>query len=161
MGGTIEFKDPVYGKLNTELMKLDTSIDHYLKNLIKPHFSYDVETVCEKDSREITLEDLNNLWAVVKSSQHENILITHGTFTMKNTAKFLEEKLTEGKLNKKVILTGAMIPIVGFSISDAAFNLGYSIASFGNISSGVYICMNGGLFHPDEVEKNPDLFRFE
>ena len=161
MGGTIEFKDPAYEKMNEEMMKLDPSIENYLKNLIKPHFSYDMETVCEKDSREITQEDLEKLWESVKKTDWKNILVTHGTFTMKDTAKFLEEKIKKEKTGKKIIITGAMIPIVGFSISDAAFNLGFSIASFKNMSPGVYICMNGGAFLPDEVEKNLRLFRFE
>ncbi len=161
MGGTIEFIDPAYEKINKELMKLDPSIDSYLKNLIKPHFTYDIEIICEKDSREITQEDLNKLWMTVKSSQHENILITHGTFTMKNTAKFLEDLIDKEKVNKKIIITGAMVPIAGFSISDAAFNLGYSLASFDSVLFGVYLCMNGGIFKADEVEKNTDLLRFE
>ena len=37
MGGTIEFIDPSYEKMNKELMKLDSSIDNYLKNLVKLH----------------------------------------------------------------------------------------------------------------------------
>jgi len=160
MGGTIEFRDPSYEKINN-LMKLDISIDGYLNNLIKPHFSYDIETVCEKDSREINQEDLDKLWIAVKSSGCENILITHGTFTMKNTAKFLESLIEKDNINKKVILTGAMIPIVGFSVSDASFNLGYSLASFGSVKPGVYLCMNGGIFKADEVEKNTELLRFE
>jgi L-asparaginase len=161
MGGTIEFKDPAYQKINEELMKLDPSIDSYLKNLVKPRFSYNIEVICEKDSREITKKDLDKLWTTIKSSQHENILITHGTFTMKNTAKFLEELLFKEKINKKIIITGAMVPIVGFSVSDAAFNLGFSLASFNSVESGVYICMNGGIFKYDEVEKSIELFRFE
>lgn len=156
-GGTIEFKDPGYETINQQMMKLDTSIENYLKNMIKPHFTYDIEAVCEKDSREITVEDLERLSKIIENSSYENILITHGTFTMKNTAFFLEKK----KFNKKVILTGSMIPIVGFSISDAAFNLGYSIASFEQIDTGVYICMNGGTFKPDEIEKNTETLRFE
>lgn len=161
MGGTIEFIDPSYEKMNRELMKLDATIDNYLKNLVKPHFTYEIETICEKDSREITQEDLDKLWTAVKSSTQENILITHGTFTMKNTSKFLEDLIIKDGINKKVIITGAMIPIVGFSISDASFNLGYSLASFNSIGTGVYICMNGGIFRADEVEKNTDIFRFE
>ena len=160
MGGTIEFRDPAYEKINN-LMKLDVSIDGYLENLIRPHFSYDIEIICEKDSREITKEDLNELWTTVKSSQDENILITHGTFTMKNTAKFLENLMDKEKVSKKIIITGAMVPIAGFSISDAAFNLGYSLASFDSIKQGVYLCMNGGIFNADDVEKNTDLLRFE
>lgn len=161
MGGTIEFIDPAYDNINKEMMKLDTSVEHYLSNLVKPHFTYEVEVVCEKDSRTITQEDLDRLWLAVKSSNKENILVTHGTFTMPNTAKFLEKSLSQGGVRKKIILTGSMVPIAGFATSDAAFNLGYSIASFDNVELGVYISMNGGIFKPDEVKKNPALLRFE
>ncbi len=161
MGGTIEFIDPAYSKINQDLMKLDPSIDSYLKNLVKPHFLYNIETICEKDSREILPEDLEKLWSAIQTTPHQNILITHGTFTMADTAKFLESKIEGFKLDKKILLTGAMIPIIGFSISDAAFNLGYSIASFDSVNPGVYLCMNGGTFKPEEVSKNTDLFRFE
>jgi len=160
MGGTIEFRDPSYEKIN-DLMKLDITVEGYLKNLVKPHFTYDIDNVCQKDSREITKEDLSKLWASVKSSKEENILITHGTFTMKNTAKFLEGLLEKENLKRKIIITGAMVPIVGFSISDAGFNLGYSLASFDAVQYGVYLCMNGGIFKADEVEKNVNLLRFE
>jgi len=160
MGGTIEFRDPAYEKIN-DLMKLDVSIDGYLKNLVKPHFTFDIKVVCEKDSREITEEDLNNLWTEIKDSKKENILITHGTFTMKNTTKFLENLMEKENISKKIIITGAMVPIVGFSISDAGFNLGYSLGSFNGVEDGVYLCMNGGVFKADEVEKNTELLRFE
>lgn len=157
MGGTIEFKDPGYENINQQMMKLDTSVESYLKNMVKPHFTYSIESVCEKDSRDITTEDLEKLAKAIEKSPHENILITHGTFTMKNTAQFLDIK----DLRKKIILTGSMVPITGFSISDAAFNLGFSIASFNHISVGVYISMNGGIFQSDEVEKNTETLRFE
>lgn len=162
MGGTIEFKDPGYELMNQQMMKLDTSIENYLKNMVKPHFSYSFESVCDKDSRDINSEDLEKLLRVIIATPHENILITHGTFTMKATAKFLEDNLANENIsNKKVILTGSMIPIIGFSVSDAAFNLGYSISAFSGIESGVYICMNGGIFKQDEIEKNAELLRFE
>ncbi|MCQ3944378.1 MAG: asparaginase [bacterium] len=157
MGGTIEFKDPGYEKINDQMMKLDASIESYLTNMVKPHFTYDIESICDKDSREITQEDLEKLAKAIESSSHENMLVTHGTFTMKDTAKYLDAK----GLKKKVILTGSMVPIVGFSLSDAPFNLGYSIASFAHVDTGVYIAMNGGIFKPDEVEKNTELLRFE
>lgn len=160
MGGTIEFKDPAYEKIN-DLMKLDVTIDAYLKNLVNPHFIYDIKIVCDKDSRDINEEDLEKLKNTVINTSQENILITHGTFTMKDTGRFLEKLLAEQKLSKKIIFTGAMIPIIGFSISDAGFNLGYSVAAFDSVPPGVYLCMNGGIFKPAEVEKNLELLRFE
>ncbi len=161
MGGTIEFIDPAYDKINKELMKVDSSIDSYFKNLIKPHFTYSIELVCEKDSRQITAGDRERLGQRIKEAAHDNILITHGTFTMADTAEFLEENFPAGKSGKKIIITGSMIPITGFSASDAPFNLGYSIASFSSLEPGIYLSMNGGIFKYNEVKKNLDLLRFE
>lgn len=161
MSGTIEFKDPGYEVMNQQMMKLDTSIDNYLKNMVKPHFLYTTESICDKDSQDINSKDLKKLASTIEMSPHKNILITHGTFTMKNTAKFLVDYLVKNKIEKKVVITGSMIPIIGFSVSDAAFNLGYSIASFDSIKTGVYICMNGGIFTYNEVNKNIELLRFE
>jgi L-asparaginase len=163
MGGTIEFFDPAYDAINKKLMKLDSTIDSYLKNLIQPHFSYSSESVVEKDSREITNSDRKKLVEAIESSPHKNIIITHGTFTMWQTAQYLEQYLSKEVQteHKKVILTGSMIPITGFTMSDAGFNLGFTIASFSGIKPGVYMCMNGGIFHSGEAEKNETLLRFE
>ncbi len=54
-----------------------------------------------------------------------------------------------------------MIPITGFTTSDAGFNLGFAIASFSGIDPGVYLSMNGGIFKATEVQKNEELLRFE
>lgn len=159
MGGTIEFFDPAYEEINKKLMKLDTTIESYFHNLIKPHFNYSSESVTEKDSREITDEDRQKLLNAIEDTPHQNIIVTHGTFTMALTAQYLYENLSS--TSKKVVLTGSMIPISGFSTSDAGFNLGFVIGSFQSIEPGVYLSMNGGIFHSDEVKKNEDIFRFE
>lgn len=158
MGGTIEFIDPAYDAINKKLMKLDSSIESFLKNLIQPHFNFSTESITEKDSRDTTEQDRNKLAKAIESSPHNNIVITHGTFTMRDTAQFLEQRSFG---DKKIVLTGSMIPLTGFTTSDAGFNLGYVIASFINLEPGVYLSMNGGIFHSSEVEKNKDLFRFE
>jgi len=159
MGGTIEFIDPAYDEFNKRLLKLDASIDSYLHNLIKPHFNFSSEEVAQKDSRDITEEDRQRLAKAINNSPHENIIITHGTFTMKDTAQFLEKIAGGGE--KKIILTGSMIPIMGFAASDAGFNLGFAIGLLAGLEPGVYLSMNGGIFTPDEIEKNKELFRFE
>jgi L-asparaginase len=158
MGGTIEFIDPAYDAINKNLLKLDTSIESYLQNIIKPHFTFSTEEITHKDSRDITEEDRKALAAAIQSSQHENIIVTHGTYTMSDTAVFLDNFGLEGK---KVILSGSMIPITGFATSDAGFNIGFAIASFGSIQPGVYVSMNGGVFESGEVKKNIEEFRFE
>lgn len=158
MGGTIEFIDPAYDAFNKKLLKLDATIDSYLHNLIQPHFNFSSEPIAEKDSRDINDEDRQKLVKAILSSPHDNILVPHGTFTMSQTAQFLDN---QGLTGKKIILTGSMVPIMGFAASDAGFNLGYAIASFENIIPGVYLSMNGGIFKSDEVAKNVDLLRFE
>ncbi len=158
MGGTIEFIDPAYDAFNKKLLKLDATIDSYLQNLIQPHFNFSTEIVVEKDSRDITDEDRKKLSDAIVSTPHENIIITHGTFTMQQTAQFLEQQAIA---NKKIILTGSMAPIIGFAASDAGFNLGFAIASLSSIKPGVYLSMNGGIFESSEVEKNIELLRFE
>lgn len=158
MGGTIEFIDPAYDAMNKKLMQLDTTIESYFHNVIQPHFNFSVETVTMKDSRELNEADRTKLAEAIKSTPHTNVIVTHGTFTMKETAQFLEAQNLE---EKKVILTGSMIPITGFTTSDAGFNLGFAIASFASIDSGIYLSMNGGIFSADDVNKNEELFRFE
>lgn len=157
-GGTIEFLDSDYEHINNALLKLDATIDSYLENVIKPHFDYDVVNVFSKDSRDITEQDRQKLIRLINSSSYTNILLTHGTVTMRETAEHIGSHLSE---NKKVILTGAMIPLVGFAASDAGFNLGFALGLFESLKPGVYLSMNGGVFTPNEVTKNSDIFRFE
>ncbi len=161
MGGTIEFFDPAYEEINRKLMKLDSTIESYLRNLIQPHFSFSTENVVEKDSREISDEDRTKLVEAIESAAHNNIIVTHGTFTMWQTAEYLDAHLNDETKSKKVILTGSMIPITGFSMSDAGFNLGFTIASIPSLKPGVYMCMNGGVFLSAGVKKDENMLRFE
>jgi L-asparaginase len=159
MGGTIEFFDPAYDGINNRLLKLNTTIDSYLQNIIQPHFTYSTQTITQKDSRDITVEDRQMLAKAIDETEFKNIIVTHGTFTMVETAKYLQEHCV--LTDKKVILTGSMIPIIGFAASDAGFNLGFVMASQPYMSPGAYISINGGMFTPDEVSKNTEIFRFE
>jgi len=84
------------------------------------------------------------------------IIITHGTDTMAETAKTLAEK----KLQKTIVLTGAMIPYK-FGSSDGLFNLGSALAFVQALPHGVYVAMNGRFFHWDNVRKNRKTGEFE
>ena len=85
----------------------------------------------------------------------DKIIITHGTDTMVETAKFLEDIE-----NKTIVLTGSMQP-ARFKKSDAIFNSGFAYAAALSLDNGVYIAMNGKIFSSDNVRKNIDLGRFE
>jgi len=161
MGGTIEFIDPSYDGMNEKIMKIQSSIDYYLSDVIKPFFNYRVKKIVEKDSRDVTDEDRENLLTEIQNADEKGIVVTHGTFTLVETAKFVRDRL-KSISDKMIIFTASMIPIAGFAVSDAGFNLGFAVASVhDNFRCGVYICMNGALFNVDEAKKNVEEYRFE
>lgn len=147
-GGTI---DSYYeSKLDTVVPLKESTLPNFIKSL-KTEDIFSFNQVCMKDSRSLTSADLNNILKAIEKSKAKYILIAHGTYTMPDTARFLEVKLK--RKDQVVILTGSMIPLTGFSPSDAPFNLGYSLASFKTLKSGIYVCMNGQIFNPKEVTK--------
>jgi L-asparaginase len=75
---------------------------------------------------------------------------------MENTARYLGE----AKLNKTIVLTGAMIPFK-FGSSDGLFNLGTALAFAQSLPYGVYIAMNGQFFDWQNVTKNKSNGFFE
>ncbi len=147
-GGTI---DSYYdGTKDTAVPNKESILPNYLKSLkLKDGFIF--TEVCMKDSRNLSKSDVRKVLKTIEQSKAKKIIITHGTYTMPDTAKYLQANLKDK--NKTIILTGSMIPLVGFSPSDAGFNLGYSIAKVNELQAGIYVCMNGQVFSPDEVVK--------
>ncbi len=111
-----------------------------------------------KDSRSINQKDRNSILKAINKSPAKHILVTHGTYTMPDTGRFLEKNLKNNE--KVIILTGSMIPISGFAPSDAGFNLGFAVAKFDSLEPGVYVAMNGTVFTPSEVVKLVSEGRF-
>jgi len=70
------------------------------------------------------------------------------------------EHLASTKLNKTIVLTGALIPYK-FGSSDGLFNLGSALAFAQCLPAGVYIVMNGRYFNWDDVQKNKSTGLFE
>ena len=54
-----------------------------------------------------------------------------------------------------------MIPLIGFSPTDAGFNIGYAVAKSQELESGIYVCMNGKIFNPEEIIKVLSEGRFD
>ena len=119
-------------------------------------FQYTIEEVLRVDSRAITDTDREHLANKIKATQSNKILITHGTFTMEDTAKYI------GNLNlkKTIVLTGSFI--LGSHVqTDASFNLGYAISSLQFLKPDVYVAMNGKVFHWKDVTKNLESKKFQ
>ncbi len=151
-GGTFDKKyDPLQGQLVFDKTHVpETLIEG--KSKILTH----VEPLMMKDSLEMDDEDRKLILDACNHASEKMILITHGTDTMAETAKVLGE----ARLDKTIILTGAMIPYV-FGSSDGLFNLGSALAFCQSLPRDVYIAMNGEYFCWDNVRKNRNVGAFE
>jgi len=116
----------------------------------------DIRTIMMVDSTTITDEDREIIAYNCKKAKEDRILITHGTDTMVNTAKYIAIEVKD----KIIVLTGAMIPYT-FGSSDGLFNLGSALAYVQLLLPGVYIIMNGRYFNWDNVQKNKKTGEFE
>ena len=150
-GGTI---DKVYFDANSQFEVGNPTIEEILK-IANVTFSYEIVSPLRKDSLELTDEDRKILKSLVTSSPEKRILITHGTDTMADTAKYLGD--IKGKV---IVFTGSMQP-ARIQTSDAIFNVGTAISAVQVLEAGVYIVINGRVFRADKVQKNLDLKQFQ
>ncbi len=151
-GGTF---DKEYNELNGELFFKDTHLNEML-NLGRCLAPINIRTLMMVDSIYLSKEDRELIADNCNRCKEEQIIITHGTDTMVETAKVIAEKVK----NKTIIMTGAMIPYK-FGSSDGLFNLGSSVAFVQTLPPGVYIAMNGRYFLWDNCIKNKKLGIFE
>jgi L-asparaginase len=152
IGGTI---DKSYNMNNGELHFVDSHIPSMLTEG-RCKVDYEIEKLMLKDSHDLDDSDRLAILSACQLSEEDKIIITHGTDTMVQTARFLQDNMD----NKTIVLTGAMIPYV-FNKSDSLFNLGAAYAAVQCLATGVYITMNGRVFNAHEVVKNREEGIFE
>src|SRR3990167_3438870 len=120
-GGTI---DSVWsGAKDTVVVSEQSVLPEYFDEIrrnLKFYQELTFTEVCMKDSRKLTDEDRENILKAVEASGTDKIIITHGTYTMPVTARFLKENLK--RTDQVIVLTASMIPINGFSPSDGPFS---------------------------------------
>lgn len=151
-GGTF---DKEYNELNGTLFFKDSHLAEMLK-LGRCRTDIEIRTVMMVDSLNLTDAEREMIAFHCKQCEGDKIVITHGTDTMVETARVIAEK----KLEKTIVLTGAMIPYK-FGSSDGLFNLGAAIAFVQTLPHGVYISMNGRIFNWDNCRKNRRIGEFE
>ena len=151
-GGTF---DKEYDEIKGRLYFKETHMTEILE-LGRSRVDVNIEKLMLIDSLDMTFSQRELIVSKCTESEDDQIVITHGTDTMTITGKMLAEK----KMNKTIVLTGAMIPYK-FGSSDGLFNLGGAIAYAQSLPSGVYIAMNGQFFEWDKVEKNREKGVFE
>jgi len=151
-GGTF---DKEYNELKGELYFKDTHMSDLLE-MGRSKAPVEIRTLMMVDSLEMTDDDRDLIVHQCNNCEEKQIVITHGTDTMSDTAKVLAQKVKD----KTVILTGAMIPIK-FGSSDGLFNLGSALAFAQTLPPGIYVAMNGRYFNWDNVRKNKQTGVFE
>ena len=151
-GGTF---DKEYNELNGQLYFKDTHLADLL-DMGRSRVPAEIRTLMMVDSLEMTDEDRELILHQCMHCEETQIVITHGTDTMSETAGVIAKKIKD----KTIILTGAMIPIK-FGSSDGLFNLGSALAFAQTLPAGVYIAMNGRYFNWDNVKKNKQTGIFE
>ena len=144
-GGTF---DKSYDYINGELFFEKTHLPEMLERS-RCKLDVEVETLMMIDSLDIKPADVKKIVTKCKNSKHKRIVITHGTDTMVNTA----EAIAKEKLDKTIILTGAMVPYEFGSSSDGFFNLGCALSFVQTFEKGVYITMHGKYFNWNTVTK--------
>ena len=151
-GGTF---DKEYNEIKGQLFFKDSHLPEMLK-LGRSRIDVDIRTLMMIDSLEMTDTDRELIARHCREAEETQIVITHGTDTMAETASRLAQSVT----GKTVVLTGAMIPYK-FGSSDGLFNLGSALAFVQTLPPGVYVAMNGRYFVAGNVRKNKQTGEFE
>lgn len=150
-GGTI---DKIYYDDKSDYQVGEPEIARILKKM-NLAFPWEVRSLMRKDSLHMSDEDRGLIYRAVADSTDTHFLITHGTDTMVETARALSDLP-----NRVIVLTGALNP-ARFIDSDAVFNIGCAVGAVQLLPPGVWIAMNGRVWDPFKVRKNPDANRFE
>lgn len=148
-GGTID--SAWDGTRDTAVVLPKSVIPGYIKKL-KLYEDIKFSIACMKDSRELNEDDQKEIVKIIEESEDKHFIVSHGTYTMANTTKFIKSNLKRN--DAVVVLTGSMTPLKGFDMSDAGFNLGFAFSKVQELKPGVYLCMNGRIFSAEEAVKN-------
>ena len=153
-GGTF---DKEYDYINGKLYFQDSHLPKMFQ-FGRCTLDIDVKTLMMIDSLEMRDEDREIIAFNCRRSTFDKILITHGTDTIVQTAKYLA---SFGITDKTIVLTGAMVPYAFGTSSDGFFNLGSALAFVQTLPHGVFVSMNGRYFKWDNVRKNTKTGFFE
>ncbi len=132
-GWAFEIGDPAFSRI---IEKLPKTIE------------WEIIPLLQKDSTELTQTDRNTILETCETRANSQIIITHGTDTLLETASALA--LIK---NKTIILTGSMRP-ERFSNSDADLNFGMALAGVQTLPYGIYICIQGIISSFEKLDRD-------
>ncbi len=153
-GGTIDSE--YNGRQDLILPNSKSVIPEFIRGLrLKQGAKFNV--VCMKDSREIDKIDRQMLLNAIEVSPYRKIIVTHGLYTITETARYLAKNLK--RRDQAVILVGSLLPIRGFAPSDGPFNLGVCVAEIRHLKKGVLVANGNHLVDAyDEMELAQTVF---
>jgi L-asparaginase len=151
-GGTF---NKVYNPLNGELYidKNSKALEEIASRWL---CNFEVINIIGKDSRHITNQDRLLLLATINHSKYDDIIVTHGTDTIDLTAEYL----ADAAIDKRIVLTGAMVP---YSIDpiEATANLSSAFGYLQTLTDdGVYIAIHGLFGSYDKIIKDKKNGKF-
>jgi len=151
-GGTFnKIYNPVHGEL--EIDQTSSALHEIAEKWLS---DFEVIHIIGKDSLDMTNTDRLLLLATINLSKEDDIVIIHGTDTMEQTARYL----ADSELDKKVVLTGAMVPYAIDPV-EATANLASAYGFLQHCDkNGIYISMNGIIERYHLLTKNTDAGRF-
>lgn len=132
-GWAFEIGEPAFSRI---IEKLPKSIEWETIPLLK------------KDSTELNSMNRSEIQFACEATKNNQIIITHGTDTMLETASALASLK-----NKTIVITGAMRP-ERFSNSDADLNFGMALAGVQTLSPGIYIAIQGIIADCKKLSRN-------
>lgn len=126
-----------------------------------------------RDSKKFSAEEMRNLAKIIRTSSAKNIIITHGTDGMPVHCRQIQRLLhrrdvglprdafakdSTGKErvreDKRVIFTGAMMPLANGPESDGYLNLDYIFGHMDQWKPGVRAVMHSTSFEPKGLYKD-------
>ncbi len=151
-GGTF---DKAYDAIRGELTFTNTHLPEILRR-VRCEVPYELEINQLIDSLYMKEQNRRAVLEACRRAKETQIVVTHGTDTMAETAAMLGH----AGLEQTIVMTGAMVPYA-MADTDAVFNLGSAVSAVQLLPRGVYIAMNGRIFAWDNVRKNRKRGVFE
>lgn len=148
-GGTFNKRyDPIEGALTID--STGDCIKKAMAHCYKNH-TYTLHTIIQKDSLDFTDTDRDALFATIESCG-DNVLIIHGTDTMKKSCRHVAQKL--GNISQKIVFTGSMYPCY-MQNDEAVFNFSSALGALNCLqNSGIFIAMHGLVLPFEAIEKD-------
>ncbi|RXJ90461.1 asparaginase [Arcobacter sp. CECT 8983] len=152
-GGTFNKRyNPIKGQL--EVPADNIALDKIIASCHNVEF--EIKNIVSKDSLDMIDSDREKICEAIKSSENDKVIIVHGTDTVHLTSELIKQR----KINKKIVFTGAMVPM-SIDTVEATMNFSQALGFLSaDVENGTYIAMHGVVVDCSKLVKNRELGQF-